>query len=94
MNILMDSTQLFSMTDTQKAVIQGTMTNAAFQAFIASQIQQSFQQQYQWAFAALQSTWNPILIANGTTSVPADPDTYAQLVFALPAYQATLPPAQ
>lgn len=86
MKISVDNKELFTLSETQKKVIQHDIPSEGFDADCCRRLQWVLMHKYEQCFKRLKDEWDKKLIANGVASVPTDPDAYAQLVFAQPNY--------
>lgn len=87
MKISVDDQELFTLSDTQKKVIQNDISLDIFDEDMKRRLQWVLMHKYERCFARLKSDWDVKLVENGVKSVPTDPDAYAELVFAQPNYQ-------
>jgi len=87
MKITVDGVDLFTLTDTQKQIIQNDISSDIFDADMKRRLQYILMHKYEECFKRLKSQWEPILAAKGVESVPTDPEEFAQLVFSQPEYQ-------
>ena len=86
MNIFMDTTQVFTLTDLQKQVLCNDNSSDIIDSDIARRLEWVIMHKHAICMQTLREEWNPLLLANGITSVPLDDDTFAQLVFSQPNY--------
>lgn len=86
MKISVDDVVLFTLSDTQKKVIQNNVNADIFEDDMKRRLQWILTHKYEECFAELKSEWDQKLITNGVTSVPTDPEAYAQVVFDQPNY--------
>ena len=85
MKISVDDVELFTLTDTQKAVIKDNISVDDFDADMKRRLRWVLTHKYEQCHIALKQQWDPLL-AKRVTSVPTDPDAYAALVFSQPDY--------
>lgn len=86
MQITIDGAPVASLTKTQVQVIEYYVGVGQSNAIATTLISNAIQNLYLGYFNQLQAAANPILISNNITSVPLDPDTYAQLAFQQPQF--------
>lgn len=87
MKISVNDIELFTLTETQKSVIKNDIHADEFDADMARRIEYILMHKYEQCFKRLKTEWDQKLPSLGVTSVPTDPDAYAQLVFAQPTYK-------
>jgi hypothetical protein len=87
MKISVNDQELFTLNETQKSVIKNNIHEDEFEADMRRRLQWVLMHKYEQCFKHLKSEWDAKLPALGVTSVPTDPDAYAQLVFAQPTYK-------
>jgi len=87
MKISVDGQELFSLSETQKLVIQNDVLSEEFESDMKRRLQWVLMHKYEQCFKRLKEEWDQKLITNGVQSAPTDPDRYAQLVFAQPNYR-------
>ncbi len=81
MKISVDGKDLYTLTETQKKVIKDNVLGDIFEDDMKRRLQWVLMHKYEQCFKALKMEWDPKLVANGVSSVPTDPDAYAELVF-------------
>ena len=87
MKISVNDIKLFELTETQKAVIKNDIHADEFDADMARRLEYILTHKYERCFERLKKEWDTKLPSLGVTSVPTDPEEYAQLVFAQPCYK-------
>lgn len=87
MKISVNDIELYTLSETQKNVIKNDINADIFDADMERRLEYILNHKYERCFARLKQEWDPKLVANGVTSIPTDPDAYAQLVFAQPNYK-------
>lgn len=86
MKISVDDKELFTLSDTQKQVIQNDIHSDIFDEDMKRRLQYILMHKYERCFARLKAEWDIKLVDNGVKSVPTNADEYAQLVFSQPNY--------
>lgn len=86
MKISVDDVELFTLSETQKQIIQNNVNADIFEDDMKRRLQWVLMHKYEECFAELKNEWDSKLITNGVTSVPTDPEAYAQVVFDQPNY--------
>ncbi len=87
MKISVNDVELFTASELRKKVICNDVHADVLEADIKRRLQWVFDHKYEQCFARLKEEWDKKLPANGVTSIPTDPDEYAQLVFEQPNYK-------
>ena len=87
MKISVNDVELFTLSDTQKLVLQACISSDIFEEDMKRRLQYILQHKYEQSFKRLKACWEPKLIAAGYESIPTDPDAFAQLVFEQPDYK-------
>ena len=87
MKISVNDQELFSLSDTQKKVIQNDIPSEIFDEDMKRRLQYILTHKYEECFKRLKSEWEPRLAASGAKSIPTDPDEFANLVFSQPSYK-------
>ena len=87
MKISVNDVELFTISDTQKQVMQDNIQSEIFDADMQRRLQWVIMHKYDQCFADLKKEWDPKLVENGVSMIPTDPDAYAQLVFSQPNYK-------
>lgn len=87
MKISVNDVELFTLTETQKLVIKNDINSDEFDLDMARRLQYILTHKYEQCFRRLKQEWDQKLPVLGITSVPTDPDAYAQLVFDQPSYK-------
>lgn len=87
MKISVDDKEVFSLTETQKQVIQNDINADVFDADMKRRLQYILMHKYEECYKRLKSEWEPKLQALGVQSIPLNDDQFAQLVLARPEYK-------
>lgn len=87
MKISVNDVELFTLSDTQKKVMQNDILSDIFEDDMKRRLQWVLMHKYEECFKVLKAEWDPKLAANGIDMMPTDPDKYAELVFAQPNYK-------
>jgi hypothetical protein len=87
MKISVNDRELFTLTETQKAVIKNDIHADEFDADMERRLQWILTHKYERCFDRLKKEWDQKLPSLGVASVPTDKDAYANLVFAQPCYK-------
>jgi len=86
MKISINDQELFTLTDTQCAVLCNDINTDEFDADMKRRINYIIMHKYEQCFKRLKEEWDPKLKANGVAMIPLDEEEYAKLVFAQPNY--------
>lgn len=87
MKISVDDKEFYTLNDTQKKVIKDYLSEDIFEEDMRRRLKWILMHLYEQSFKYLKERWDKKLVENGITSVPTDPDEYAQLVFSQPNYK-------
>lgn len=88
MKISVDDQELFTLSETQKKVIQNDIHQEHFEEDMKRRLKWVlFDEKYQRCFKRLKEEWEPKLAQRGVPSIPLDKDEFAQLVFSQPDYK-------
>lgn len=87
MKISVDDIELFTLTETQKNVIENDVLSEELQSDMERRLQWVLAHKYEQSFTRLKKEWDKKLADNGVTSVPTNADEYAILVFSQPNYK-------
>jgi len=88
MKISVNDQELFSLSETQKKVIQNDILSESFDEDMCRRLKWVLvDEKYCKCFERLKKEWEPKLAASGLRSLPTDPDEFATLVFAQPSYK-------
>lgn len=87
MKISVNDLELFTLSDTQKLVIQNDIHSDIFEDDMKRRLQYILTHKYERCFERLKKEWEPKLKENGVTSIPLDNDAFAQLVLSQPNYK-------
>lgn len=87
MKISVNDQELFTLTETQKLVIQDEIPAEIFDEDMKRRLQYILTHKYERCFERLKKEWEPKLKANGVQSIPLNEEAFAQLVFAQPDYE-------
>ncbi len=86
MKISVNDELLFTLTETQKKVIQNDIPIEIFDEDMKRRIQYILTHKYEMCFDRLKKEWEPKL-ASRLSSIPTDPDALANLIFSQPDYK-------
>ena len=86
MKIQRDGNLILTMRETQKKVIQNDIDKNIFEKDMERRIKYILEHKYQQCFARLKKEWEPKL-QKRVSSVPTDPDAFAELIFSQPDYK-------
>ena len=87
MKISVDDKELFTLSETQKKVIKNDIDSDIFEDEMKRRLNWVLNHKYEQCFARLKTEWDQKLSGLGVSSIPTDPDAYAETVFALPQYK-------
>ena len=87
MKISVNDTELFTLSNIQKQVIENDIPSKLLQEDLERRLQWVLIHKYERCFDRLKKEWDSKLEANGETSIPLDKDAYATLVFDQPNYK-------
>jgi hypothetical protein len=87
MKVSVDGAELYTLSDTQKKVIQHVISTEIFDADMKRRLHWVLNHKYDQCFLNLKNEWDSKLAANGVKMIPTDPEGYAQLVFSQPNYK-------
>ncbi len=88
MKVSVDGVELFTLSETQKKVIQNEIPLEIFEEDMKRRLQWVLvDQKYRKCFETLKKEWEPKLVERGVEMLPANPDSFAELVFAQPDYK-------
>jgi len=87
MKISVNDQELFTLSETQKLVIQNDIHSDLFEDDMKRRLQYILTHKYERSFARLKDEWMNKLKANGVQSIPLDDEQFAQLVFSQPNYK-------
>ncbi len=87
MKISVNDVELFTLTETQKRVIQNDISKDVFEEDMKRRLKYILMQKYDQSCARLKKEWEPKLVKAGAKSLPTDMDTFANLVFSRPEYK-------
>lgn len=86
MKISVNDVELFTLTETQKAVIRNDINTDEFDTDMKRRLQYILTHKYEQCFNRLKSQWEPVL-AQRYAQVPTDKDALAQLIFSQTDYR-------
>jgi len=81
MKVSVNDVELFTLTATQKKVLENEIPSAKLDEDLKRRLHWVLDHKYQRAFVKMKQEWDVKLAANGVESIPVDKDAYAQLVF-------------
>lgn len=87
MKISVDDKEIFTLTETQKKVIQNDILLEIFDEDMKRRLKYILMHKYEECFKRLKSEWEPKLIENGIDSLPTNPEAFAELIFSQPEYK-------
>jgi len=87
MKISVDDQEVFTLTETQKKVIQNDIKADIFDADMKRRLQYILMHKYEECFKRLKSEWEVKLKSLGVESIPLDEEAFATLVFSRPEYK-------
>ncbi len=88
MKVSVDDREIFTLTETQKLVIQNDIESEIFDEDMKRRLKWVLlDEKYARCFTRLKSEWDEKLSINGVESIPLDKDAYASLVFSQPNYK-------
>ena len=87
MKISVNDTELFTLSEVQKAVIKNDIHEDEFDADMKRRLNYILMHKYERCFERLKKEWEPKLKSAGVQSIPLDNDAFAQVVFAHPQYK-------
>lgn len=87
MKISVNDVELFTLTDTQKFVIENDIPASVLEEDLKQRLQWSLMSKYDACYKRLFNEWFPKLAERGVASIPTDKDAFAQLVFSQPDYR-------
>lgn len=87
MKISVDDKELFTLSETQKKVIQNDIPSDIFCEDMCRRLQYILMHKYERCFERLKKEWEPKLAASGAKSIPCNCDEFAQMVFDHPDYK-------
>lgn len=86
MKISVDDQELFTLSETQKKVIQNDIPSEIFEEDMKRRLHYILTHKYERCFARLKQEWEPKLAAK-ISSLPTNADQFAELVFSHPEYK-------
>lgn len=87
MKVSINDVELFTLTDTQKKVIQNDILLEIFEEDMKRRLKWVLlDEKYRKCFKRLKDEWEPRL-AKRVESIPTDPDALAELIFSQPDYK-------
>lgn len=87
MKISIDDQELFTLSETQKKVIQNDICCTQFDDDMKRRLQWILTHKYTQCFNRLKLEWDQKLAERGVKMIPTDPDAYAELVFSQKDYK-------
>lgn len=87
MKISVDGKELFTLSETQKKVIQNDIDSSIFEEDMKRRLQYILTHKYEQCYKRLKEEWEPKLKANGVKAIPLDDQDFAELVFQQPQYK-------
>ena len=87
MKISVDDIPLFTLSETQKKVIQNDIVSSEFEEDMKRRLHYILNHKYERCFERLKKEWEPKLRERGVEMIPTNPDALAQLIFSQPDYK-------
>jgi len=87
MQIKVNGKQVLELSEIQKKIIKNDIDEDEFEADMERRVGWVLTHKLEQCYNRLKSEWEPKLIAAGATSLPVNPEAFAQLVFAHPEYK-------
>ena len=87
MKISVNDQELYTLSETQKKVIQNDIPSEIFDEDMKRRLHYILTHKYERCFKRLKDEWEPKLIASGVSMMPTNPDAFAELVFSRPDYK-------
>ncbi len=87
MKISVDDQECFTLSETQKKVIQNDIHSEIFEDDMKRRLHYILTHKYEQCFKRLKAEWEPKIAASGAKSIPLDPEEFAEVVFAHPEYK-------
>lgn len=87
MKISVDDIELYSLSVTQKKVIENDIPTEIFDGDMKRRLEWVLTHKYEQCFKRLKDEWEPKLKTLGVSSIPLDNDAFAELVFARAEYK-------
>lgn len=88
MKISVNDIEVFTLTETQKKVIQNDIDSDVFEEDMKRRLKWALLDiKYRKCFERLKEEWEQKLISRGAQSLPTDQDQFAALVFSQPDYK-------
>ena len=88
MKISVNDLEVFTLTETQKKVIQNDIPSEIFEEDMKRRLKWILlDEKYKRSMARLRDEWEPIFKAEGAESIPTNDDVFANMVFAHPNYK-------
>lgn len=82
MKVSVNNVEIFTLTATQKKVIQNEIPSEIFDEDIKRRLKWVLiDEKYRKCFERLKKEWEPKLIERGIEFIPTNPDSFAELVF-------------
>lgn len=87
MKISVDDKELFTLTETQKKVIQSDIHEDVFNDDMCRRLMYILNHKYEQCFKRLKAEWEPKLKSAGAKYIPTDNDELAEMIFTHPEYK-------
>ena len=87
MKISVDDEELYVLSETRKDMIKNEINSDVFEVDMKRRLEWVLKHKYEQCFKRLKEEWDPKLSGLGVSSIPTDPDAYAEMIFALPEYK-------
>ena len=87
MKISVDDQEIFTLTDTEKQVIQDDVPSEIFDEDMKRRLQFILSHKYERCLKRIREEWEPKLKSKGVAMLPTDDNAFATLVFSQPDYK-------
>ena len=81
MRLQINDSQVFEINETKENVIKSFINEDIFLEDMRRRVSWILQHKYEQCFKRFYDYWSQKLISEGTTTLPTDPDDFAQLIF-------------
>lgn len=87
MDFKIDDEVVFTLSATQEQMLKYSIRDSEFNGEMKRRVLSVIHDRYQQCFNKFKQDWDAKLLAREVSTVPLDPDAYAELVFAQPDYK-------
>jgi hypothetical protein len=87
MKVSVDGKEIFSLSETQKRVIQNDIHSEIFEEDMHRRLEYILMHKYERCFERIKREWEPKLRAAGIKMIPTDDEELAELIFSQPEYK-------